>query len=273
MQRSIGLLIALLLICQPALAWNRKGHATVAALAEANLTPAAQAQVKVLLKDDLDAEEKPSGRTTLAEIASWADEVREATLPDVYKVAHTRGNPVCSNTAGACKNGNCVDQRIRQFVGVLKNPQASARERNQALKFVVHLVGDLHMPLHSGNNADGAGSFPASLEGKEPKPEITLHKLWDGALLDAALKGYSIKTRLTGSEKLSDDAIDQWMQEARQIARQHAYDPLPGFACNIPFKQPVVLDKAYQQQSVPVIRLQIERAGLRLAQLLNETLQ
>jgi len=265
------LLIGLLLASQPALAWNRKGHATVAALAEANLTPAALAQVKVLLKDDLDANEQASGRTTLAQIASWADEVREV-VPLRFKVAHTRGNSVCTDKPGACKNGNCVDQQIRDYLRTLKTPNVTQRERNEALKFVVHLVGDMHMPLHSGNNSDGSGSFPASLEGKEVKPGITLHNMWDGALLDAALKGYKITAKLDGSEKLQAEAIDQWMQESRQLSRKHVYDPLPGFACGIAFKEPVVLDKAYQAQSVPVIRLQIERAGLRLAQLLNETL-
>lgn len=62
------------------------------------------------------------------------------------------------------------------------------------------------------------------------------------------------------------------MRETREVALRAAYQPLPGFVCNIRLPEPFVLDAAYQQHSVAVVRQQIERAGLRLAQLLNETL-
>lgn len=272
MKYLISGLVCLALLSQPAQAWNRKGHATIAAIAEANLTPAAQARVKALLKNDLDVFGQASGRTSLSEIASWADEMRDWVSPP-SKVAHSRANPVCRDEPGPCKNGNCVDYNIRAYLAVLKSADSTQRERNEALKFVVHLVGDLHQPLHSGSNGDRAGKFSARLEASSPASGLTLHKLWDSNLLDAALAGSRSDAELKGAGKLPGDAIGQWMQEARQLSRQHVYEPLPGFACKVGFSEPLVLDEAYQLQAVPVIRLQIERAGLRLAQLLNQTLQ
>jgi len=128
------LFVYLLTIVQPAVAWGRKGHAVVATIAEANLTPAARVQVQVLLQGDLNSKGELSGRNTLADVASWADEIR-AVAPDyTYRGWHTRGNPVCQIKLGACKRGECVDQKLLHYADVLKDRSASSRERNEALK-------------------------------------------------------------------------------------------------------------------------------------------
>ncbi|HEX5127671.1 MAG TPA: S1/P1 nuclease, partial [Rhodocyclaceae bacterium] len=165
-------LCVLLLSPNIASAWGRKGHAAIAALAEKNLTPAAEAQVHELLKNDLDRYGKPSGRTKLSQVASWADEIREIEPTDIYKGWHTRSNQVCSATLGPCKDGHCVDQNIIRYADVLKDRGQSPRARNEALKWVVHLVGDLHQPLHSGVN--GHGGFTVTLEGMDTPPGRTI---------------------------------------------------------------------------------------------------
>ncbi|MBS1187625.1 MAG: hypothetical protein H6R04_1643 [Burkholderiaceae bacterium] len=265
-------LACMLLAMQPAAAWNRNGHAAIAAIAEANLTPVAQAQVKQLLQDDLNARNRPSGRTTLAEVASWPDEIRSLDQEKKYRGWHTRGNPVCASKLGICWMGRCVDRNLLRYAAVLKDRHADRRERNEALKWVVHLVGDLHTPLHSGSNRDAAGNVPATLTTTMPPRESTLHSLWDVELVNAALKQGPVTASLNTAGKLPPTAIRQWMQETREISLTHVYGPLPGFSCNGDFAGPYLLDHAYQQQAVPVIREQIRRAGLRLAQLLNELL-
>lgn len=266
-------LACLLLVTQPALAWNKKGHAAIARIAEANLTPAARAQIQTLLKSDLDSHGQLSGRQTLADVASWADEIRKTAPENTYRGWHTRGNSVCSKKAGWCWPGGCLDQKLLHFADVLKNTQASHRERNEALKWVVHLVGDLHTPLHSGSNRDGTGNIPVLIEGAKSHRKASLHSAWDHKLLNAALKDNPVTATLNAQETLAPDAVRQWMLETRDVSRKHVYDPLPGFACGAELAEPIVLDRAYQQQALPVIRLQVERAGLRLAQLLNELLR
>lgn len=264
------------LLSSGCLAWNARGHAAIATLAEANLTPTAKAQIQALLIDDLDRYEQPSGRKTLAAVASWPDEIREVAIksePAAYRGWHVRGNQVCATKLGGCKEGHCVDQLIIHYAAVLGDRSQSARARNEALKWVVHLVGDEHMPLHSGVNRNG-GSAKVVLEGVALKPDATFHSVWDSQLLNAALEGWKPQARLEEqTQPLASDAPTQWMLEARDVALQGTYEPLPGFACSeSKLPEPFVLDAAYQQHSIAVVRQQVERAGLRLAQLLNETL-
>lgn len=269
------LLPLLILVPASCLAWNGRGHAEIARLAQANLSPAASAQVTELLTEDLDQFNRPSGRQTLADVASWADQIREVAAqsdPRAYQGWHVRANQVCSLKPGICRDGNCVDQLIIRFTAVLRDRNQSARARNEALKWLVHLVGDLHMPLHAGINRNG-GNARVMLTGYTLKPEENFHTVWDGQLLDAALKGWKPQATPGASEALSDDAPTRWMIETRELALREVYEPLPGFSCSpgrLP--EPFELDTAYQQRARAVIRLQVERAGLRLAQLLNEIL-
>lgn len=274
-----GKLLALLLMlgmCGTAQAWNARGHAAVATLAEENLKPEALRVTRQLLEGDLDALGQPSGRHTLAAIASWPDEIRSEetkTNPDAYKGWHVRSNQVCSDKLGACKNGACVDQLIMHYTAILADASQAPRARNEALKWVVHLVGDLHQPLHSGINRNGGGAR-VLMEGLTLKSDETLHTVWDGRLLNAALKDWKSTARLSGHEPhLAADAPTQWMIEARGVALRDVYQPLSGFVCSDEkLPEPFMLDAGYQQHSVPVVRQQVERAGLRLAQLLNEAL-
>jgi hypothetical protein len=272
-------LLALGIFLAPASAWawGAKGHAAVASLAEANLRPEVQVQVQALLVDDLDRFGRLSARKTLAAVASWPDEIRSEAVktdPDAYKGWHVRGNQICSDRLGRCPDGHCVDQLIIHYAKVLGDHTQSHRARNEALKWVVHLVGDLHQPLHSGINPNG-GSARAVLEGVEPKPGelLTLHSAWDNELAVAALKGWHSTAVLSPDQPpLQENAPTQWMIETRGVALRDAYSTLPGFQCAGKLSEPIILDEAYQQHSIEVVRQQIERAGLRLAQLLNETL-
>jgi len=272
--RAVVLMVSL--CAAPAWAWGSKGHAAVAALAQSALTEQAKAQVIELLENDLDRYEKPSGRRSLAAVASWPDEIRDIAAADSYRGWHVRANPVCTAGAGPCKNGHCVDQLIVHYAVILADHQQPARTRNEALKWVVHLLGDMHQPLHSGVAKD-RGNLPVLLAGAEDKPVRTLHQVWDTELAVLALS--------RGPLKLSDAlpvyspaAVDEWMQESRELARLNAYEALPGFSCagSLPVNaadRPVVLDERYQAQAIPVIRQQMERAAARLAATLNATLR
>jgi len=276
--RPLGTLIALAsLLCvisSNAGAWGRAGHAAVAELAAANLSPAAAAQVEALLVDDLDASGRPSGRKTLAAVASWADEIRDEAVktdPKAFKGWHVRRNLVCEEGLGACRDGRCVDELILHYTAVLKDRSQDVRTRNEALKWVVHLVGDLHQPLHSGVNANGGGA-KVRIEGVELKPGTTFHNVWDSELARAALKGWKSQARLIDAGPLPAQAPTQWMIETKALALREVYQPLAGFNCGGPIAEPIVLDGAYQENSRAVIRAQVERAGLRLAQWLNQSL-
>ncbi len=272
LRQLAGLLILLPL---PALAWNAAGHAAVAAIATPLLTPQASAQVRALLAGDLDRHGQPSGRTQLTEIASWPDEIRDEAVktdPAAFRGWHVRANPVCADTLGACPDGHCVDQLIIRQAAILADRTQPLRARNEALKWVVHLVGDLHMPLHSGVNANGGG-VRVELAGYRRPERLSLHEAWDGPLLEHALAGWERQPRPAARLPLTPDAPTHWMLETRALALSAVYQPLPGFSCDARLASPIRLDEAYREASVAVIRQQIERAGLRLAALLNERLR
>jgi hypothetical protein len=272
MRWLIAVLLCLSLYPATGAAWGRKGHAAVAALAESRLTPQAQQEVHELLTGDLNRDGKPSGRTTLAAIASWPDEIRDIAPAKAFKGWHTRANPVCDAAVlGACIDGHCVDQLIIAYGAVLKDRSQSHRERNEALKWVVHLVGDLHQPLHSGVGIDG-GAVRVTVEGVDLKAGATLHSLWDNEIGNLAVAAGPLRALPFEAGALPADAPTQWMREARDVARKSVYGPIAGFACGQRLAMPVQLDAVYVQQSAVVARAQMERAGARLAQLLNDLL-
>jgi hypothetical protein len=274
--RPTLLLLAVALLPSAALGWGKQGHSAVATLAAAQLTPHATAEVQALLADDLDRHGGPSQRTTLAAIASWPDEIRDLAPKGAYKGWHTRANPVCGTALGPCRDGRCVDELLVAYAAVLGDRRASPRERNEALKWVVHLVGDLHQPLHSGVGPEGGGIGVAA-EGMRVKAGTSLHDLWDHeignrAVALAPLVAAAPDAAAPDAAVLAAAAPTQWMLEARDVARRQVYEPIAGFACGQRLVAPVALDAGYVERSATVARTQIERAGARLAQLLNQLL-
>lgn len=267
--------LSLFVLSSCACAWGAKGHAAVAALAESALSASAKNQLEVLLADDLDRDERPSGRRSLAAVASWADEIRDVVPTERYRGWHVRPNPVCSAELGACRDGFCVDQLILLYATILADPAKPLRARNEALKWLVHLVGDLHQPLHAGMAKD-RGNLPVLLSGEAAKPGRSLHQVWDSELAVMALErgALALPAHLPA---YAPELVEGWVRESRDLARDAVYGALPGFRCDtwMPSSRGgavTVLDAAYQAQALPVIRLQLERAASRLAALLNALL-
>ena len=259
-------LVCLALLSQPAQAWSRKGHVAIASIAEANLTPAAQARVKALLKNDLDVFGQVLGRRSLSEIASWADEMRDwVSRPS--KVAHSRANPVCRDEPGPCKNGNCVDQNIRAYLAVLKSADSTQRERNEALKFIVHLVGDLHQPLHAGRVEDRGGNEVVLIDEEKPdRAPVRLHSWWDDLPGPGGLRGKRLIKR--AGELIADhlpppqDKPAQWLEESRQLT-DDAY----------PKRQregKLLADRGFKDAASEIATGRIIAAGYRLARQLDD---
>ena len=138
-------------------AWGQLGHAVVADLAQRHLSPAAEAEVERLLA--------PENTKSLATIASWPDEIRNDPSKDtLWK--QTRGlhyvdfiHGDCNYTPPRdCKDGECVVDGIDHYVKILGDKSQSDAARLEALKFVVHFIGDEHQPLHGGARDDKGGN-------------------------------------------------------------------------------------------------------------------
>ena len=272
----------LTLACIPcAFAWGPQGHRTVGAIADRLLTPAAHATVAQLLASDFDRFGNASGRVTLEAISVWADEIR-GTGQDQPRW-HYDDIPVCGPVPpreAYCPGGQCNSAQLERLTAVLGDPRAAPRARNEALKWVVHLVGDLHQPLHAADNRDAGGNRVAvALAGVHTRGRENLHRVWDGELVRLALHTHGHQEPPPDIDALALEArslaatagqgsLASWARESNSLARNVAY-LYPGFACERVPPDIVVLDPAYQREAESLVRERLLLAGGRLATLLN----
>jgi hypothetical protein len=283
--RLLPALLALAAVCAApgAAAWGPQGHRTIGAIADRLLTREARAAVAQLLADDLDKFGNPSGRTTLEGVSVWADEIKGT--PASRPGWHYDNIPVCGTEPRAryCHDGQCSSGQLERLSGVLADRAATPRERNEALKWVVHLVGDIHQPLHAADNADrGGNDVRVALVGVRTRGRESLHRAWDGELVRLALNTaggqrppQDLGALALEARRLAADAgqgtPESWASESNALARGVAYD-FPGFVCGRAPQGIVILDAAYLQKARGVVRQRLLLAGARLADLLNRVL-
>jgi hypothetical protein len=282
--RARAALLVLAAACaQAAWAWGPQGHRTVGAIADRLLTPQAHVAVTRLLVDDRDKLGNPSGRTTLEAVAVWADEITDT--PAARPAWHYDNRPVCGSAPKAryCPDGQCNSEQLKRLTVVLGDAQAAARERNEALKWVVHLVGDIHQPLHAADNADRGGNRVAvALSGVRTRGRESLHRAWDNDLVTLALHTRNrqqppadIDGLAVAAQRLLQDAgegsPDGWAFESNHLARNVAY-AYTSFACDSVPPGIVVLDAPYQRDAEDIVHERLLLAGARLAALLNRVL-
>lgn len=279
-----GLCLALCLVAAaPAAAWGPQGHRTVGAIADRLLTPRARAEVERILADDRDKYGNPSGRTSLESVSVWADEIRgtAASRP----AWHYDNEPVCGVVPRAryCPGEQCVSGVLPRLVGQLADARTPAVQRDEALKWVVHLVGDIHQPLHVADNVDhGGNDVQVALAGVRTRGHETLHKAWDTELVRLALHARGRGQPPAAIDALAREAaatladagesdIPGWASESHHLARNVAY-AYTGFACDRAAPGIVILDAAYVDEAVDIVRLRVLLAGARLAALVNRAL-
>jgi hypothetical protein len=156
------LLIALfLLLPSPALAWWEYGHATVGKIALAQVKPATRAKIEAMMRQGTLLETPTCKIDTVEGLAYWPDCIK--TLKDRFSYAyawHYQNVDVCTpfDLKSACADGNCVSAQVTRNAKLLADKSLPLRERVMALAFLVHFVGDLHMPLHAGDRGDSGGN-------------------------------------------------------------------------------------------------------------------
>jgi hypothetical protein len=281
-------LAALLAIWAPvqALAWGPEPHRIVGNIASRHLDPETSVQILELLKDDRLADGQLSGRRTLGEVASWADEIREYDPKKPGHRLHFDDIPLCGTPdySKYCKNGQCASAQIDRQLRILRDKRARLAPRNRALKWVVHLVGDLHQPLHAANRRDqGGNAVQVSFFGRRDNPpygSLNLHSVWDVHIarrLIADRGGERAFVSVSPSERdkaaWEKGSISDWIAESHAIAGDFVYAALAvAVSCPHKIAGVVALDQAYYTRAAPVVEVQIRKAGIRLARVLNDAL-
>ncbi|HEU4415709.1 MAG TPA: S1/P1 nuclease [Candidatus Angelobacter sp.] len=270
MKKTVAVIVLAIFVSAQLIAWGPKGHAIVADIAASRLTPVTRANLQLLLGND-----------SLASVASWADTVRKERdesydwhFVDIPREASGFSEqrdcfrPQDSHKDSQTDHHNCVVDRIEIFERVLADENASRTQRLEALKWLVHFVGDLHQPLHAIEDARGGNDIKLPVFGS-PKCgdyDCNLHWTWDTLLLEhAGLSEEEYVQRLNGligkdnlEQKATgtpEDLANESHVEARRIIEQN----------------PASVDEQYYQSHINLVNRNLALAGLRLAALLNNT--
>jgi len=245
-----------------AFGWGGEGHILIARIAYDQLTPAVRQRIAEILGPD----------KTLPSISSWADEVRRS-RPDTanWHFIDIPINKPHLDMDRDCPKGDCVLAKIEDFRKALKDPAIPADQRREDLMFLVHFVGDMHQPLHCSDNQDRGGN---SVRVQFFDRTLNLHSLWDSALLNRMPKEEELYAQYSAdsakhAKKWSKGTVYDWAEEAHKLSVKTTYGRLP----KAPAGTVLTIDARYEQKADPVVRLQIEKAGARLARVLNEALQ
>ena len=279
MIRALTTTLAAVATCAatPALAYGQFGHNTIAQIAMANVSPATTLKVRALLARSSALATPQCPARTVEDASVWADCVR-AKYPLRFGYAsswHYQTLDICGtfDLKAACRDGNCVSAQVDRDVKLLQAKDTPLAERVQALAFLIHFTGDMHMPLHSGSHNDAGGNAIKAAYGIYAPERLNLHGIWDGVLAERAITdGSTLVRRYSATEAapLQAGTTEDWSRESYDIARTIAY---PSATADKPCVTPTVrvkLDEATIVRLVPVQRLQVQRAGLRLARLLDE---
>lgn len=277
MKRIIAALAMLLaLVPAPASAWGFYAHRKTAEVAEANVSPPVRAKIAALLAREKDLGTPECPLTTLQDAAVWADCIRGEGWRWGYTAAwHYRTAPVCEafNPRANCAGGNCVTAQIIRAHRVLADERLPAAVRLEALAFMVHFAGDVHMPLHSGDNEDRGGNDRETDYGI--KPGLNLHSIWDGPLAERAISDPAdpVARRYSPAERaeIGGGTPDDWGRESWEIARSFIYPTAfdTDNVCAAPLPEKTALTQDDIARGVPIARRRVQQAGLRIADLLE----
>lgn len=293
----------------PLLAWGCRGHQTIALIAEKHLTPEAKKFVEtLLLENPVDPQlNRYCGGPELGLLAAastWSDDIRRQrpeTAPWHF-INIPRGaahNPLDAY----CGDRGCITKAISDQLSILKDKNAEPPKRAEALRFIVHFVGDLHMPLHASDNNDlGGNCVPVTYFRRDPAEHShpfspNLHSIWDVAILERDMEGAeppeyaNFLDDLFGAKmelwRKAGVHVDDWAWESHDVAESVAYGEL---VPKIPLESPVPTRncsdanqigrrmlalhisarEAYQAAAAPIVQQRLAQAGIRLAILLND---
>jgi hypothetical protein len=261
------LVLALLLVPVQCWAWGAEGHRVIAAIAADELTPAARTQVEQLLGMD--------ASVGMMEASTWADEIR-LKRPDTARW-HFADIPVEATNYDArrdCRNGDCVVAQIEKDARIVGDRQLVPPVRAEALRFLIHFVGDLHQPLHAADNGDRGGNQVHVLLRRR---RTNIHAVWDVDVVRALGRSpEEISVRLEyemtpqQQREWSLGTPEGWIMESHRLARMEIYSRITGQGGT---DGQIVLPTDYARQEAPFAAQQLEKASVRLAAVLNAVLR
>lgn len=269
----------------PTLAWGTLGHDTVAFIAQHFVSNATASFASSLLND--------TSSSYLASIATWADSYRytaEGSFSSPLHYIDALDNPPTScdvDYERDCPEEGCIVSAIANYTSRVTASNISTSERQKALKWVVHFLGDIHQPLHVENLEIGGNGINVTFDGVS----TNLHHIWDSNMPEKLIGGYSLEDARSWSQDLVSEIVSGKYANASRgwLSGMDFSDPIGSamvwardansYVCTavVPEGQEAVegkeLEGTYYDEAIPVIQLQIAKAGYRLAAWLDLIVQ
>ncbi|KAJ4302636.1 hypothetical protein N0V90_001525 [Kalmusia sp. IMI 367209] len=274
---SKSVLFAVIPLISPTVAWGTLGHDTVAFIAQSFVSNKTAAFAKALLNDSSDA--------YLANVATWADSYRytaEGSFSAPLHYIDALDDPPASCNVDFerdCPEEGCIVSAIANYTSRVAATNVSVTERQKALKWVIHFLGDIHQPLHVENLEIGGNGINVTFNGTV----TNLHHIWDSNIPEKLIGGYSLQdAREWAAELVVDVQSGKYANQRKSwLDGIEISDPVGSamvwandansFVCTtvLPDGQEAVegkeLSGAYYDSAIPIITRQIAKAGVRLA--------
>jgi hypothetical protein len=255
--------LVLLFACMPthALAWGPTGHRIVATLAERQLSAPARASLQPLLAR--------SHARALADVATWADDLRDDRRRRALWRATSKLHFVNFTDASCrydaprdCAGGRCAVAAIQRYTHILGDRARGPDQRAQALRMLVHLVADVHQPLHAGYRRDAGGNrYQVRVEGR--RGGTNLHAVWDTPVLGDSPGGWRARAADLARAPVfpASGQAAEWAEESCRATRDAGVYPSRHR-----------IDAAYLRHARPLAERRLRQAAARLAALLERAL-
>ncbi|PQJ22898.1 S1/P1 nuclease [Tenacibaculum sp. SG-28] len=233
--------------------WGATGHRVTGKIAEKHLTNKAKKKIEKLLAGE-----------SLAFVSTFADEIKADKKYKMYSVWHYVNMALDETYEGSVKNptGDIVTG-ISNCINVLKDENSDAEKKRFHLKMLVHLMGDLHQPMHIGQREDkGGNTIQVQWHGKGSN----LHRVWDSNIINEWGMSYvelsNNAKRLSASQvkEIQKGNVLEWMRDTHELTKEVYASAKKGDN----------LRYGYSYKFLPIVREQLQKGGLRLAKLLNE---
>ncbi len=251
MKKFFVLILTSCLVFTQSFGWGVTGHRAIGLVAEKHLSAKAKKKLKLLM-----------GQESLAMMSTWMDEVRSDSSYNYTADWHWVTIETGKNYSDSPKNPNGdVIMTLERLIAELKTKKLDRKREIEYIKMIVHLVGDIHQPLHVGCCDDRGGN---SVKVKWFRNETNLHSVWDSNMIDDTKLSY---TELAGAlEEPTAEVLARWRKASvrdwateSMTCRKQVYAVGDG---NLSFK--------YSYKNLDAVKLRLEQAGIRLAGVLNE---
>lgn len=272
--------VLVLISSTAAFAWGPTGHRVVGEVATKYLDIGILGKLNRILKGQ-----------SLARVSTWPDEIKSepGTYQHTFNWHYTTWLTDVHSHGAENENSSTgfLMTSVEAQSAVLRNPNATDAEKEFALKFIVHLIGDAHMPLHVGNGSDQGGNYcKVTYMGKA----FNLHALWDEGMIDFTNLSFTEMARFVSQGRTAEEfalarsgELVDWVRESKMIVPTlypaqvtTSTQPLSTLTyCEKDAAAEVLpkLSYEYAYKFLPVVETRLFQAGVRLAKVLNENLK